>query len=84
VYRQIAKNLEEDLYDWVPNGKDESYDLSTQEKEHETAALSACIGSLWGARLNYDEKREARTLELVACMKEKGWVVVEREVLVTS
>ena len=78
-------------HDWIPAGKAESYQLSADEQTRRNNDVASCVGELstWLAQINETPPRlrltrQERTLQLIACMEERGWHLVRVVIVVTS
>ena len=90
-FASTAAALTNTWFYWSPLGKDDSYVLSEEESVRRTEAFRSCVSELstWLARANEAPyrlriSREERVLELVTCMKAKGWHPVRTDIVVTS
>jgi hypothetical protein len=84
AYERTASSFAEAGYEWRAQGDSTLRDLAPEESARIKADLRQCTNDLCNDLQNVGSGREKRTVELIDCMKAKGWRLVVREVTVTS
>jgi hypothetical protein len=73
AYDRTASKLAESLYEWRAPGDDTLTAPTPEVSARIRLALHQCIDNLSKEPPEMGSSREARTVELVDCMKLKGW-----------
>jgi hypothetical protein len=83
-YASTAAKTESYPFEWAPIAKNDGDDLTADERVRSRSDLDGCVRTLATIR-EYELKptREERLIELVRCMKLKGWHIVRYSIVVT-